>query len=154
MAIEIKGLDSLLKKLDSLNGNVKNAVYRGLEQVIEFADGEAKANKPYGSIMIQAETKMTADGAEGKVFTNTPHAAYVEFGTGPKGQANHSGVSPKIPVTYTRHPWVYKSEDYGWVTTSGQPAKPYLYPAAKATEPRVLQIMGNVFMQEIRRVGG
>ncbi len=154
MAVEIKGLDSLMAKLNAMGGNVQEAVYLGVEETVEYAAGEAKAMKPYGSIAIQTETKMVPGGAEGKVFSNTPHAAFVEFGTGPKGEANHSGISPNVPVTYHPGPWVYKSEEYGWVTTSGQPAKPYLYPAAKVTEPRFVQIMEDALKKALRRAGG
>ena len=79
---------------------------------------------------------------------------YIEFGTGPKGQANHSGISPNVPVTYTQHSWVYHSEDYGFVTTSGQPAQPFLYPASKASEDVFEANVKKELLSAIVKAGG
>lgn len=154
MAVVIEGLESLIKKLDKMNGNLKGALTRAIQQTVQTAEKEAEVLKPYASIRIQSNTKVTPDGIEGKVFSVTPYAAYVEFGTGPKGQADHAGISPNVPVTYTQHSWVYHSEDYGFVTTSGQPARPYLYPTAKQVEPVMGQYAKNELLKEIMRAGG
>ena len=136
MAKVIANMDSLLKKLDRLGGDTKNAIVKAMKTTLQSAEGDAKANSMYGSVRttIKSQFKVEPDSIEGEVFSNHPAAQYIEFGTGPKGQADHAGISPNIPVTYTQHPWVYHSEDYGFVTTSGQPARPFLYPAAKQNE--------------------
>lgn len=154
MAVEIKGLDSLIAKLNAMGGNVMDALDKAVKETVQHAHGEAVVLKPYASIALQTDTKRTATGTEGKVFTNTPHAAFVEFGTGPKGSANHAGTSPNVPVTYTEHSWVYKSDEYGWVTTKGQPARPYLYPAAKLTEDKFEQYIRLQLLNALRKAGG
>lgn len=156
MAKVIANMDSLLKKLDRLGGNVQNALVKAMKTTLESAKGSAVANTKYGSVRssLQVETKVTPNSIDGKVFTNLFHAKFIEFGTGPKGQANHSGISPNIPVTYTQHPWVYHSEDYGFVTTSGQPARPFLYPAAKENEETFKNETREKLLSAIRRAGG
>lgn len=92
------------------------------------------------------------DGEEGPVAhigTQKEYAMYVELGTGPKGQADHAGISPDVQPAYrASHWWIHESmvdedaaEVYGWQSintkqgrfyrVSGQPAHPYLYPALK-----------------------
>ncbi|HEM5164059.1 TPA: HK97 gp10 family phage protein, partial [Streptococcus suis] len=71
-----------------------------------------------------------------------------EFGTGPKGAANHAGISPNVSVSYRSTPWyVHESQiDVGpyrfqkigeFYKMFGQVAQPYLYPALKDNEERV-----------------
>ena len=149
---QIKGLDSLMQKLSSLGGNLQGALKRAVQQTTQAAEKEANIRKPYSSISIQSEVKETVGKIEGRVFALPLWDMYVELGTGPKGQADHGGISPNISVTYTQHPWAYQTEDGSWVTTSGQPAKPHLYPAAKLAEPIFEQAAANEIRKEIRRV--
>ena len=82
----------------------------------------------------------------------------MEFGTGPKGQANHEGISPDAAVSYSQSPWwIHESqvgretaERYGWsyIDTPdgrfyhcfGQAAHPYMYPALKNNEQEIERI--------------
>ena len=82
----------------------------------------------------------------------------MEFGTGPKGQANHEGISPDVAVSYSQSPWwIHESqvgretaERYGWpcidtpdgrfYRCSGQAAQPYMYPALKNNEQEIERI--------------
>lgn len=154
MGITIKGLKGLRTKLDNLGGDSLAAIEKAVKQTVQAADGDAKAMRPYSSIAIQTETKRTATGVEGRVFSNTPYAAYVEFGTGPKGQADHSGISPNVGVSYTQHPWVYPTEDGEFRRTSGQPAKPFLYPAAKQNEDLFPENIRHEIVRALRAIAG
>lgn len=84
---------------------------------------------------------------EAIVYTKVEYAPYVEFGTGQKGAANHDGISPEVSPAYRLSPWwIHESmvdagtaEKYHWYTIdtpqgkfyqcTGQPARPFLYPA-------------------------
>ena len=153
MAIVIEGLTDLMRKLDRMNGNLKGALTRAVKQTCETARAEAAALSNYGSVRnsIQEDVKVDGDSINGIVSSKHPASMYIEFGTGPKGQADHAGISPKVPVTYTQHSWVYHSEEYGFVTTKGQPAQPYMYPAVKITEPVFKQNAQNELLKEIMR---
>ncbi len=110
---------------------------------------------------------------EAVVYTNNNHAMYVEFGTGPKGQANHEGISPNIKPVYVGDGWVIPAdkidksvaeqyrmipfkrngEVYGYYTR-GQAAKPYLYPALKNNENRIIKDMVLQTNEFLRKVAG
>lgn len=103
------------------------------------------------------------------IGTNVEYAIYVEFGTGPKGQANHSGISPDVKPTYRMTPWwIHESQvdknaadTYHWhyidtdngrfYRVTGQPARPYLYPAVHNNEQRIQQILEQAYTKAIRR---
>ena len=92
----------------------------------------------------------------GQVLSNSPHGTYVELGTGPLGARSHAGISPDIRPTYSmafyiknrasprfghelRRPdgtpyWIF-NRDGVFYKSSGQPARPYMYPASKETRP-------------------
>ena len=137
MAKLIANMDSLLKKLDRLGGDCRSAIKRGMKTTLQATEDDAEAFTKYGRVKATTHNEFLKDKSdviEGRVFCNHPAVQYIEFGTGPVGAANHSGVSPNIPLTYHPTSWAYHSEEYGWVTTKGQPAKPFLYPAAKQNE--------------------
>lgn len=161
---KIKGMQKLMRTLDSLGGNVVEE----LKIAVELATLQAAANarmlapsNKYGqsfgggavplSGSITEEFEDTGSEFVGHVVTNAPHAAYVEFGTGPVGAANHSGTSPEVQVSYTsREKWAYPYHDKDglqFAATSGQPARPYLYPAAKQNE-KVFAQLGREALQE------
>ena len=109
-----------------------------------------------------------AHGIHAHVGTNKRYANYVEFGTGPKGMAHHSGVSPEVAVTYTMSPWwIHESQVapdvpqvYHWpyidteqgrfYKCSGQPAHPYIYPAFHDNEATLKQILAGGFKEAMK----
>jgi hypothetical protein len=129
MNISVSGIDSLLEHLDGLTDGLKTAVVAGMKDGLEDIKKDAVMNCPYGELSgsIQTEVIENGKGVSGRVYSTLNHAVYVEMGTGPKGEANHSGVAP-VPVTYSPKGWVYHDET-GFHGTRGQPARPFLYPA-------------------------
>ena len=119
---------------------------------------------------IQMMTYEEDDGTHvAEVFTNMKYAHYVEFGTGPKGAANHVGISPEVNPVYTPWPWwIHESqldigvaEMYHWhyIDTPsgrfyicyGQAAQPFMYPALKDNEQIVLDILKDGYNEAMRR---
>ena len=108
------------------------------------------------------------NGASAHIGTNKQYAGYVEFGTGPKGMANHAGTSPEVAVAYTPAPWwIHESQIdpdvpavYGWpyieteqgrfYKCSGQPAHPYLYPAVHDNEEMLTDILAGGFKEAMK----
>lgn len=95
----------------------------------------------------------------GFVRVTSEHAAFVEFGTGPRGSAS---PHPNGGVNYKDEGWFTKADGkdmammYGWQPlvlgngdiiyyTEGQPAKPFMYETAKELERQFLQIAKEVF---------
>lgn len=149
------GADSLIAKCRKLASKqvgddiVRRAVLNACKNVVQ-ADAKLRAPANEGELRnsIKVRVKIEGDRVFGEVFTNLDHATYVELGTGLKGLANHSGISPEVSVSYRSSPW-YVHEDqinvgpYHFAKRGefykmyGQPAQPYLYPALKDNQERV-----------------
>lgn len=154
----IRGTDNLFKKLKSLDkaiqGNItKKAVAKGCQTVRGAAvmlcpvkDGDLRE-----SIMTKVEEK---DGkVTGTVYTNKEYAPYVEFGTGPKGQEDHDGISPNVTPSYREKGWSYIDEETDKrVYTRGQAAQPFMYPALKDNEDKVIKEIAENIADEIKKL--
>lgn len=129
--MKIEGLDRLYRKIARLhNIDIKPIVE---DATIRVRD-EAKMRVPVDTGELQNSidynVDISAKGFTGKVFTNKEHGIYVELGTGPKGEANHIGISPEIKPIYSPSGWVYYDTDkQKFIFTNGQPARPFMYPA-------------------------
>jgi len=140
----MKNLNSLLKKLEKLGAD-KTALTNGIRKATIKVQGDAKLLAPVdtGQLRnsIQAETKQESGKVVGRVYTNVEYAAYVEFGTGQRGEASPS--PPKSPED------IYYRQDW-----AGMEAQPYLYPAAKQNERKVPEIVAAELRKELRRLRG
>lgn len=171
----IEGLDKLMKKYGELAERVAG---KNMEKAVgasaKLVQAEAKLLCPvrHGELRssIKAMTERMDDRAIGTVYTNKVYATYVEMGTGPKGAANHAGISPVVNPSYTMSPWwIHESqvdketaEEYHWFyldtpdgrfyQCTGQPAQPFMYPALKNNEERVTRNISNYLAREIRKV--
>ena len=180
MGFEIKNLGSLFAKLNSMNAAAVKAVEKGMKQGIKYTQAEAKRNCPKneGNLRNDIETRVEIDGrtVSGIVAVNNDHAVYVEFGTGPKGQANHAGTSPNVSPKYHQGSWwihegsgdkeirrdVAEKYHFFYIDTpegrfyqsSGQPAQPFLYPAIHATKDRVVRVVSDVAIKELLKAVG
>lgn len=171
--MSVIGGDKLVKKLAKLSiaisaENAEKAVMQGLKVI----QADAKLNCPVNHSElrghIETMTEPTVNGASGCVYANKAYAAYVELGTGPKGEENHEGISPNIDVAYSQKPWFVPvdeidaadAEQYHFrkLTFSGQEfykmegqaAQPFLYPAMKNNENKVKQVMGKFIAKKIK----
>ena len=164
----ILGEKSFMDALGELSAiDLHDAVSKGIKTV----QAEAKSLCPvYDGELRDSIYTSVENGEEsirGTCYTNKSYAAYVEFGTGPKGQANHEGISPDVAVSYSQSPWwIHESqvgretaERYGWpyVDTpdgrfyrcSGQAAQPYMYPALKNNEQEIERIFEEAVKKKI-----
>lgn len=143
MGNSVGGLDSLLKKLDKLGGNVDEVLYKSIQKQGKLVQGDAKELCPVdlGDLRksIISETKKESGRIVSTISTNSDHAAYVEFGTGRKGET--TPVQDKYPgeLHYKQDKWKVNIPDVGVRWIEGQPAQPYLYPALKNNEEKVLE---------------
>lgn len=145
----------------------------GIKKAISFVQEAAKMNTPSVSGELResifVRTEQRGNQVIGTCGTANEHAAYVEFGTGPRGQADHGGISPDVAVAYSQSPWwIHESqltpgtaEMYHWsyidteqgrfYRVNGQPAQPYLYPALHDNQETISQIIGDEVKKELRR---
>lgn len=155
----IIGMEKISKKLSDLSAQ---DLVEPTQKAIALVQGTAKRNVQVDSgelrESIYTDVYQHGDKTIGVCFTNKEYAPYVEFGTGPRGQAEHTGISPEVNVAYTQRPWwIHESqvdketaEKYHWFhidtpqgrfyQCSGQPARPYLYPALKSNTEKIQKI--------------
>jgi len=85
MAVEIKGLDSLMHKLDRMGGNVLDALEKATKQTSLAAQADARDNAPVdtGNLKqsISTEHERSAEAATSTVYTNVEYGLYQEMGT-------------------------------------------------------------------------
>ncbi|HEM5060736.1 TPA: HK97 gp10 family phage protein [Streptococcus suis] len=147
------GADKLIAKFRRLSGQqqteiMAKAVHNAAKNVVQ-ADAILRAPANNGDLRAGIKVRMSKSGnPRAKVVSTSDHGGFVEFGTGPKGAANHAGISPNVSVSYRSTPWyVHESQiDVGpyrfqkigeFYKMFGQVAQPYLYPALKDNEERV-----------------
>jgi HK97 gp10 family phage protein len=172
----IKGVGSLVKKLNALGGDSKQALSVGISQAVKKIQGDAKELCPgdTGQLRnsIYTSTEEQAEAVIGRVYTNNEHAAYVEFGTGPVGRMSPKDLPPEIAsrIQYRADGWwIHESqidaktaEKYHFFRietpqgvfykTEGQPAQPYLYPAIKQNRENVKKIVADHMRNAIEKL--
>ncbi|MEC1177620.1 HK97 gp10 family phage protein [Metasolibacillus meyeri] len=141
----IRGMDSLVRKIDALGGNSKKALKTGILQATKLVQGDAKDLAPAdeGQLRnsIQGTVEEKSGAIIGKVSTNVEHAVHVEFGTGQRGE--NSPSPPKSPENLSyRQDW------------AGMDAQPYLYPALQQNKAKTKQMVKEHLLKEIRKLGG
>lgn len=129
--ITIEGIDRLMMKLDDLGdlSGVKSGVQQGCA-VVERA-AKQKAPKDSGALRRSIESKVESGGNKviGTVFSPLEYAAYCEYGTGLFAE---KGGRRNVP-------WRYENDDGDWYTTSGQHPQPFLRPALRESEGKVIK---------------
>ena len=161
------GADSLIAKCRKLYGAKSNEIvgqavlHAGKTIVQPEAKLRAPANEGELRNSIRVRLKINGNKISSEVFTNSDHAAYVELGTGPKGQENHSGISPEVSVSYRSTPWYVHEDqiDVGpyhfqkmgeFYKMYGQSAQPFLYPALKDNHDRISISISKYVSRKIR----
>ena len=146
MGFEIKNLDSLFAKLNSMDDAAVKAVEKGMKQGIKYTQAEAKLLCPVdtGDLRNSIKSRVEIDGraVSGIVATNNDHAAYVEFGTGQRGEASPSPPKSDLEGLHYKKDW------------KGQPAQPFLYPAIHATKDQVTKVVSDVAIKELLKAVG
>lgn len=151
-AIRILGIEHLNNRLERMH-NIE-AVKEAMNKSVLMVHGQAKELCPVdtGNLRSSIHPKVIIQGPNviGKVYTNVNYAPFVEFGTGSVGSGTYP--DPKVNLTYRSTPWTY-TPDGGetFYRTSGQVAKPFLYPAIKSNKTRINNIFKEALKNDIRR---
>lgn len=149
----IEGLDALMKKLTALGGAATDGTERGMQFVVEQIQQEAQLLVPFdtGELRENIYKNVETKGQKciGTVGSNKWYAPYVEFGTGPRGEASRPEHAKSI--NYRQTGWTYHDGN-DFVYTKGQAAKPFLYPALASVKPKVNEIIAEGFRREIKKL--
>ena len=152
--MSIEGLDKLFRQLDKLTQDslISNALSIEGAKVRD----EAKLLCPVDTGNLRNSIRCSEPKKDSKgnwsieIYTNSEYATYVEFGTGKRGQATNTNSD--VAVTYREDGWCYQDKDGNWWYTEGQPAQPFLYPALKNNEAKIVINMAKNIEQQIRRL--
>lgn len=128
-------LSALAEVHQDVNRVVEVGMRTGAQQVQAAAKLLAPVAPDSGELRnsIHTAVESDGDGISAYVYTDSDHAAFVEFGTGQRGMAG-GGDGSDIAVSY-REDW------------PGMSPQPYLYPAAQSTRGKV----GRTIKQYLRK---
>lgn len=143
-SVKIKGIDSLTQRFNKIaNMELRDTVNKATQLV----HGQAKSLVPPNGTgflreSIHMQVKSTGKELQGRVYTNTEYAPYVEFGTGIKGNGTYPYEVEGLSLEYKDKGWAYYDKDKGeWIYTKGQKAQPYMYPALNMHKKNIKTIL-------------
>lgn len=156
--LSIKSIDKAIKEIEAYKREVISKTKKLAERLAREGVFIAKAkiaekNAVYTAELLNSMEIRAGDviqnGAQYKVYTGCPWAAYVEFGTGVVGKSNpHPDVSIvgwRYDVNeHGEHGWHYY-KDGAWHWTKGMPSRPFMYETATELSMRVSEIAKEVF---------
>lgn len=162
---KIIGAEQLIAKFNRLSSREQDemmagATFYAAKTIVQpFAKLRAPVNRGDLRRGIKAR-KSQPNKTSSVVESVSDHGGFVEFGTGPKGAANHAGISPDANVSYRNSPWyVHESQiDVGpynfpkrgeFYLMHGQAAQPYLYPALADNTQRVDKSIHNYVKRKL-----
>lgn len=99
----------------------------------------AKENAPSvtGELQESIHTEsvsLVGTAVTGEVVASAPHAGFVEFGTGIRGDGTYPGPLPESGVPITGE-WIYDYKQQNW---EGHEAQPYMRPAIDESHSAIL----------------
>jgi HK97 gp10 family phage protein len=160
----IIGHQKLEERLNKMaNMDLRSSVNEAIGLVQQSAKDLCPSHSGELRQSIYTVTEQIEEAWRGTCYTNKKYGQYVEFGTGPNGQASHDGISPEVAVAYSQKGWMIpadamslgEAESYGLgistgangqvigYYTNGQAAHPFMYPALKNNEKEVTKIILN-----------
>ena len=155
--ISVEGLSAVEQALSSLGEDMIPNVTEGMEQGLARIVREAKKLCPVdtGELRgsIRAEVNKDASAVTGTVGSSKEYAVYVEMGTGDKGRESYRTGGWFVPLKKTEmiEDTIVKESNGFW--TTGQPARPYLWPAWKANREKVLASIRRAVLKGVRGGG-
>lgn len=171
-----KDFNNLIRKLSELDNQAGQEVaMRAVKQGGLMVRAQAKLLISSDTGALARSVRMKNEVKKGKitstVYTNSKYAPYYEFGTGPNGEANHDGISPKVIPRYRQTGWmipadamtVDKAESYGFRVaykdggvigyyTKGQMARPFMYPALHDQEDAIKKNAEKLFKKKLKEI--
>ena len=152
--VEIKGIDRLLFKFDKIRDM---DLEKKIKEATVLVQGQATSLAPVdeGNLKesIHMDYKKTKTLMQGRVYTNTEYAPYVEFGTGVKGNGTYPHKIKGLNLTYADKGWCYWDEkENKYIYTKGQVAQPFMYKSMKRSKKQIKDIMSTGVKETLRDI--
>ena len=126
VSIEIRGIESLLKRLEEVADYEK--MKRVVSKATQIVNRRVKQLCPSESGHLRNSIKMTVADFGGNIVgivsTSCEYAGYVEFGTGIRGDGSAHPLTRKLGLAY-RQDW------------AGQQAQPFMYEGFVQSEAKI-----------------
>lgn len=130
MSIELKGLEDILKGLESM-GDMEG-INLALGKACALVERSAKQKAPKKEGTLRNSIKSYVDNGVGVVYTPLEYAPYVEYGTGLYAE---EGGRKDVP-------WAFEDEETGeLIWTAGQHPQPFMRPALNENRQEILRIL-------------
>ena len=165
--LSVDGIANLRKQLQDYKNNtlqtkLKEFVRKLAEEGVEVAQGNIASLEAIftGELFNSIHTRdggSTKDSAIFFVIADSEHAAFVEYGTGQRGEENpypydfpegvqwdYNSGSTIIEFSPGEYGWFYP-RDGKWYFTQGMPSRPFMYETAITLSQRVKKIAKEVF---------
>lgn len=139
-----------MKELSDLVEQLRTQVFvkKGLYKAARLVEREAKKRVPDVNGILKASILHEVEGNTAHIGTNIPYAPYVEYGTGlfaAKGDGRQTPWAYIVRGAYADKYWspekkncFMDAEGNKWIWTRGQKPQPYLEPAARDNEQKIL----------------
>jgi HK97 gp10 family phage protein len=128
--VEVKGLDSILAKIEEIASG--EAIKQKLGQACALVERAAKEKAPKDNGELRRSITSKVEGLTGIIFTPLEYAPYVEYGTGLFAEVAGRKDTP----------WSYQDDEGEWHSTSGQKPQPFMRPALNDNRTEILKILG------------
>ena len=166
ISVSLGDIDDAIRQLEDyekkVQQNIKDFVQKLLDTGVEIAKATIYELDAVDTLKLYNSVKepvLYKDGSGGVIFTDSPYAAFVEFGTGVAnngsvGSSNHPlGVQLGMTIgTYGEgkgaNPdgWYYYDNEQGRLRyTQGMPSRPFMYSTAKEMERIAAKVAKEVF---------
>lgn len=165
----ISDLGDLLRRLTRIEKvDIGDGISRGIQTIRSEAVNLCPADTGELRQSIYADVSREHGKVTGTCWTNKDYAIYVEYGTGPKGAADHRGISPDASPAYTLSPWwIHESQvdrrvaercHWFYIDTpngrfyqcTGQAAQPFMYPAYADNKDIILKEIKSEFTTNLK----
>lgn len=178
MGVEIRGLGKLKAKTKKAPQLIRQGVVEANREMADVVEGYAVQNLQssvkHGSGELSGSLKKEVVETAGgniatRIWTDKKQGIFRELGTGPKGEHSQKELPPGIVPVYTTTPWFIPADEvpdldvlYGMIRitingvdffrTSGQPSRPWLYPALIEAQKDAMDIYPEQIKQALRRL--
>ena len=160
-----KSIIDAQRLIAGLAKSVQDAEYAAVTKITEKLAMRIRENM--GTYPRNAEAGGTLEGSSAQASIRTEYEyikghwhgriygadylIYLEYGTGELGAASVANPNQPAGWAHSGESWVYKDPVYGFVTTHGQPAKPFMYTASIQTKAELPEYVDVAFSQWLRR---
>ena len=163
--LDPKSVEKAIKELNAYKKEVEDKTVELVKRLITMGVSISRVKLVEYGAYYSGDLYNSIDGYynsstnTGFVRVTNDHAAFIEFGTGPRGSAT---PHPTVATNYKDEGWFTKADGkpmdaiYGWKPytlengdviyyTEGQPAKPFMYYTAKQLEQEYVRVAKEVF---------